>query len=951
MLRSFCNGIVFTILLSRSLVSHDFLCAAGLADERVDTTDDQSAPALKIDISEFEASLVTRDAQEFTLQLIMAVKVENIGDDTITIAREQFELLIKDAPAEIGSVDSHPNFSRTILEPGKSAEGWIGFASIKYDGAEQPMVLRWKPPATEVEAKKLKPVDTNLNEELRRQSDFQVARIGPEGCLLQVTTNRNLDVLAIWPVATILKTAAAEKVSRILFSSMREKQPVMHEEFNLWLTTMIDTSATANDPNLRFAPRMTPPFPRQEIQFHQIVVGGLTEVVNRQYGLYRRPVSVLTTAEAAISLALTPVYRRVATEVAVADLQNQNPGIRRAAMAGAVDRLTPAQSEIIINEALRGTPELQIEVAGYLNQVSGSKSVEALRILSDSTDSRVSMVALRSLIRSLDPAAEAEMTELWLASRSNPEKQNQILNAIIQLKSERWTSLVAGYVADRIHKSSLGATASVTRDDTPESVAEPDDNDPPDSFSSENRIALNQRSLLGEALTFLRAQKHAGTLEVLRSHLLQLTDPALQDIALSALVEAREGADDAVIRKCLEQRIRSNNITDSVRNAIVQLPSSAWTEALLLDLKADKNHENPPLAAQAMLRCASASQLDGIVNDFASLHATAQQQTLRHLAMLDHPRWKPLAKTLIDKPLRDNGELNSAERSIARSIASEILQLLAIDASEESIEMLTSRLAKAVTEIGTSDDIPIESRMFAHSLIEKIAMFVHPECRRSLNRTARCDNKDLQADALRQIQAAQRRSPAIQMLVMRLQNLPNDERRLEDNEETIAFYGECIEQDPYLTEIYVRRSSVLMHLSRFDETMTDLKTASQLSPENMDVESMIALCQIRLGETEAGLKYAEELVVMAPRDLSSLYNGACSYSRALENPDVSEDQKKRYGDRAIELIRQTIATEFGDFEHLQSDEDLVAMHTHPEWQAVVDETKKMNEENKKKLLQ
>ena len=127
--------------------------------------------------------------------------------------------------------------------------------------------------------------------------------------------------------------------------------------------------------------------------------------------------------------------------------------------------------------------------------------------------------------------------------------------------------------------------------------------------------------------------------------------------------------------------------------------------------------------------------------------------------------------------------------------------------------------------------------------------------------------------------------------------------------------------------------------------MSDLKIGDRLSPENMDIESMIALCQVRLGDTESGLKYAEKLVVTAPGDLSSLYNGACSYSRALENSNVSDEQKKRYGDRAIELLRLTIATEFSDFEHLQKDEDLVAIHSHPEWSAVVEETKKMHADN------
>ena len=176
----------------------------------------------------------------------------------------------------------------------------------------------------------------------------------------------------------------------------------------------------------------------------------------------------------------------------------------------------------------------------------------------------------------------------------------------------------------------------------------------------------------------------------------------------------------------------------------------------------------------------------------------------------------------------------------------------------------------------------------------------------------------------------------------------NKEEKLNDNEESIALYTECIELDPFLPRMYIQRSSVLMHLNRFDETMSDLKICDRLSPENMDIQSMIALCQIRLGDTEAGLKYAEELVVTAPQDLSSLYNGACSYSRALENSNVSDEQRKRYGDRAIELLRLTIATEFDDFEHLQNDEDLVAIHTHPEWSAVVKETKGMHEENFKK---
>ncbi|MEJ7595348.1 MAG: hypothetical protein WKF77_27830 [Planctomycetaceae bacterium] len=946
MLRGFFNRIVIPVFLIGSL-SLPASLRASPCDERDVAMPDVVASTLKVTVPEIEASLsIGRDAQEFSLRLIIAVHVENSSDAAQTIAREQFQLLINGEPAEIGSVDAHPNFPRSTVTPGESAEGWVGFGSIVYDGKEPSIILRWQPPA--VAATDQKPIDINLNEEFRRQSGFQQTRLGPEGCLLQITTNRNLDVLAIWPVASALKSAATAKIERILISSTREQPPVIQEEFNLWLTAMLDNSASANDPNMRFIPRVAPPFPRQQIQFQQILIGGLTEAVNRQYGLYRRPILVLPTAEAAIANALTPVYRHIPMPLVVADLRHADPGVRRAAMAGAADRLTPEQAAVIIDEALQGSPELQIELAGYLNLIPGSKSVKALRVLSESSHPQVSRTALRSLIGSLDPAAETAMTELWQASRSKPENQNQILSAIIQLNGERWTSLVAGYVAEKLQDAATGAGTSVDVDDNPASLLAPDIDEPSDAFGPPIRSAPNQRSLLSAALAFLRQQRHAGTLDALRNHLLQLSDPALQDIALAALVEARDSADDAVIRQCLDQRIRSEQISDSVRSAVVQLPSPKWTKMLLKDLKSNIDASHQPLSAQAVLRCASAGQLDLIIDDFDSLPPAARQQTLRHLVMLDHPRWKPLAQTLIETPFLDTAEKNTAERSIARSIASETIQLLAIDASEESIAMLTARLAKAVEEIGTTEDIPIENRMYVHRLIETIAMFAHPECRRSLNRVARCENKGLREKAALQIQDAERRSPAIQLLAQRLMMLGKNEERFEDNEETLAMYTECIEQDPYLPRMYVQRASVLMHLNRFDETMRDLKIGDRLSPENMDIESMIALCQIRQGDSEAGLKYAEKLVVTAPRDLSSLYNGACSYSRALENSNVSEEQKKRYGDRAIELLRLTIATEFGDFEHLQKDEDLVAIHTHPEWPAVVEETKKMYEEKKKK---
>ena len=337
------NRLVFTILLSGSLNPSMLLIANTCDEENESSPDGQSESALGISISDVEASLVIgQEAREFTMRLIIAVNVESRSDDAITLAREQFQLLVDGEPAEIGSVDSHPSFQRSTLRPGKSADGWIGFGSIVYDGHEPSIVLRWRPPTGN--STDSRPVDVDLNAELRQQSGFQQTRLGPEGCLLQITTNRDLDVLAIWSVESMLKTAAAEKSDAYCFRRHIEQPPVIHEEFNLWLSGMIDTSTSVNDPNLRFMPRVNPPFPRSGIRFQQITVGGLKEAMNHKFGMYRHPIAVLSSAEAAVADALTPVYRHVVTELAVADLQHPNPGVRRAARAGVVDRLTPEQA-------------------------------------------------------------------------------------------------------------------------------------------------------------------------------------------------------------------------------------------------------------------------------------------------------------------------------------------------------------------------------------------------------------------------------------------------------------------------------------------------------------------------------------------------------------------------------------------------------------------------------
>jgi len=146
----------------------------------------------------------------------------------------------------------------------------------------------------------------------------------------------------------------------------------------------------------------------------------------------------------------------------------------------------------------------------------------------------------------------------------------------------------------------------------------------------------------------------------------------------------------------------------------------------------------------------------------------------------------------------------------------------------------------------------------------------------------------------------------------------------------------ALKQDPFLPEAWLRRSSERMHLGEFDAAFADLKRADELSPDSTEVTSMMALVMIRQGKVDEGLKVTEQLLSRAPEDDFALYNGACSYARAAERAGVTEQDKGRYAERAVELLKKTNETGFTDFQHLSDDVDLEVLHKHPQWDSLIE---------------
>lgn len=298
-------------------------------------------------------------------------------------------------------------------------------------------------------------------------------------------------------------------------------------------------------------------------------------------------------------------------------------------------------------------------------------------------------------------------------------------------------------------------------------------------------------------------------------------------------------------------------------------------------------------------------------------YSVPQQVALvQHLARLEHPRWKSLAAELLARK---------------ESHWHQIIPLLTQDASEESLKILCDHAQAYAAGLEGTRDASVDGLQMYQTLLTHLSAFVHPECRRVMNRLARDSNKYISDMAFSQRERIFLGSPGIDYL--RQESKLRREGKLKEAAESLKL---CLEVDPFLPEAYVRVASEEMHAERFSEAMEALKTADRLSPEDIETQSMIALVKVRLDDIIGGLAHAEKVIAMAPKDWTSLYNGACTYARATESKLPSVEEKKAYADKAIDLLRLTAELKFSDSEHMQRDSDLLSLHEHSEWPKMVE---------------
>lgn len=843
-------------------------------------------PVATVTVHEIQSSLIPgRDLNSRQLRIAVQVSIKNESKAVLKVAPEQFRFLSDGQPSAVEKADPNDLLEPATLQPMEECKGWIGSSGMTFNGEEMPLKLQWSPGDTaggEAEKKDVQRLDdvveTDLNQQIRRLNAYEKKLIGPDGELLVISVHRNLDILAVWALGEEMEQLSSHGVERVLFVPASGAKPVAMDEFSEWLSKMAGNAVAA-------AQSIPTPQPKAGVTFRHLSLAEFRETTGRAFRSGRRGVPRYSTVDDAVCAALTPVYRFAPVEQAIADLRSPNLGVRRAAMAGAVDRLTAEQAGAILEQARSASESVQLEIASYLNLIPGAASVDALRDMCLGENRKVAAAALRSLARSREDAAVAAMAEIWQTGQATPSLQSETVKAIVEASDDRWAPLVADYVSVFLRQATQPDGATV----------------PAESISS--------------ALTFLEMQKDTGTLSEVRRELLNIQNPGIQDLFLDYLMHSADGGNENVIRKCVTTRLNDGEISSSVARAASNYRDPAWTEALLAGFNQSRDDTQSSQFLDAVLECASDEQLDGIVANIEQFQANHRPVLLQYLARVNHPGWRKLAGELI---------------SHANRRSSEIVQLLAQDASEESLLILRERLESYVKDLEGAPDASLEGQQFFQTLAVHLSMFVHPECRRTINRMARNSNVYVSERATRLKADAFRRSPAFRLMVAESRM-----RRDGNAEEANQLLSECTETDPLLPEVYVRRASTEMHAGSFEKSMEDLKTADRLSPEDIEVQSMIALVMVRMDDIDKGLAYAEEVIALAPKDWTSLYNGACTFARATESQVPDAESKESYAKRAIELLRLTAELKFSDADHMLVDPDLNSLHDHPEWDDVV----------------
>lgn len=932
---------------------------------------------------------------QFSLKL--KVKNESTEPLELKISNFKFECAGKVYPCNSAVRNPLLASSRKLM-PGDEAEGLMGL-NLNYTASDEPQMIL----LCDIEGSNR--VQISVNTAISKLTKLSTRLIGPEKCLAVVEIRRAVDKLSIGTLTSEFQRLQQLGIQRVVL----DVKPTIRGQSPSYSARMA-ISGWLGSVKKGYSPRRysfggTPV--KSSVQFNDFHVSGMGK--NDPSGFSAGGANIYQeTLDQAIAFALRSEYERMPLESAMVDMQNDEPGIRRIAIEANIDRLTEAQLKVILSDAKSQSAAHQALIAANLCRVSYPTAVATLETLVRDTNSEVSQAALESLVNSVSPNAVQALKQFWFESDGNTALRQDIVTAIMKARDYRYADLLEDYAKNLILSSVERASqktesSNTSAIDTSSSVA------PRPAFHP----SLQARNLKG-VLDFLKVQDNNGAILTAKSQLLKIVDPGFQDVVLEFLTSS--GADsevNTIARAYIKSRLakpppredgltegqlqaiqnkygpegglQSKRITKTLLNTIRRFPDSAYTNHLveLASLDDSDNSDAPPGSQNAKPRadgisstlrrnafqvatlCATDQQLEMLIAKFNSLDRYGKDHLLKQMSALGHEKLLPLAKKCLDQ---DESTRTMAISVLAQNKSVEALTVL-IDRLEEVIDQAEQKAARLEQDSAKESETDIkgksgqkqlaasarfelsaEPRRLVEKLINSLRLSKLPAARRALNRCERSSVIKLNELALKSAELALRSDPNLSALASAARL-----RRAEKYDLAKSAYDAILDSDPFCSSAYSSRSSLYLRTGEPELAMKDLKQALELEPEDVLIESLIALAEVRLGRPKEGIAQMEGIVKSIP-DLpttvrrDALYNLACTYGRAIE---VEKDDavRKKYVARAMQVFHDCIHREggFDDPLHVKNDPDMNVFRSHPDWADLMAKIEQNEEESRGKL--
>jgi hypothetical protein len=849
----------------------------------------KSVGPLHLEILEITSRPANQLLTRLNSRVSLYLKVTNQSGNVLTLHRSQLHLKCDDQPCD----DHHQSPPDPLLPEeqtvadGEVIEGWISFHVSRPTSSEPNLEFIWNVNDT------AQTID--LNQVLRQLVRARLEHVGYQNRIAVLSINRTIDLMTMWVLDEQFRSLKKRGVERLVLAANAEKAKRLPGPIAKWLQLANGTAQTTRRTTVRGFP-----LPARFCEFH---------VTGFQYGKSTAGQIMHRNRELAVAAAARTLYERLSIENALKELRSSEAGIRRTTLECNIDRLPPKDLTRVLDSIESSHAADRQLILEMLDRISNPMGVESLRATllsslnapptsSTSIAPATAAVAAQTLVRCIVPQTDAALREVWAAAENNSSLQETMVAEILRTRDYRWTQLVSEFATRQLNRL-LAAPAM-----------------PEDSTSGTQQDFAYSR-ILRDVLRFLHDNDRTFA-QVAREKVPNIIVPDLQDELLRIVIDT--GA-ISLAKRCLTARLDRGTITKTLLRIIHQLPDSSWT--VRLSELYSSNDISKSLRSQTLMaavRCATDEQLNTIIDNIDQLDSSARSQLFRQLAAMEYPRCPELLKQSLDG--------NEIEFGTA-------LRHLPIGTSPEMLQLVINRYEIFLQTASDHGDLDTTAFRMAQQLLRRLIQMDHPEARRMVNRSLISPAPGLREEAGRQKAANDNRSRTRRQK-RDIWDLKRDKKYAEAREKVDTL----IEQDPFCADFLMIRASLKLRDNQVKSAYVDVVEASRLSPGDVITESTVALLQVRSGELQQGLDYAETVMKQVPSTGGTyygwtLYNTACVYGRAIEQSEVSPEDQKQFLDRAIVLMHLAADAGISDAPHLLADPDLVTLHEHSEWSSIV----------------